>query len=145
MARTVSPRIARFVDRLPLGPGLHVLEVGCGPGVAARAVAARIGDGRVVAIDRSARAIALAMTGSAAEIATGRLSFRHVAVEDFVLTAEDRPFDIAFAIRVGALDGRYPDLGGRALMRLRAALRPGGLLFVDDAEPVPRDRIARDQ
>jgi trans-aconitate methyltransferase len=53
-----SARIVEFVDALPLRPGMRVLEVGCGPGVATRLVLNRIGDGHVLAIDRSARAIA---------------------------------------------------------------------------------------
>ncbi|MER8437086.1 class I SAM-dependent methyltransferase [Mesorhizobium sp. M1312] len=34
---------------------MRVLEIGCGPGAAAREIARRIGDGHVLAIDRSAR------------------------------------------------------------------------------------------
>ena len=65
----LSPRLAAVVEALPLRPGLRVLEIGCGPGAAARAVARRIGDGRVLAIDRSATAVAQARRGAAAEIA----------------------------------------------------------------------------
>ncbi|RDD69020.1 SAM-dependent methyltransferase, partial [Paracoccus versutus] len=36
MAPRISNRIACFVDALPLVPGHRVLEIGCGPGVAAR-------------------------------------------------------------------------------------------------------------
>ena len=63
-----------IVDALPLRPGLRVLEIGCGPGAMARAIAARIGDGHVLAIDRSAKAIAQAAASSQADIALGRLS-----------------------------------------------------------------------
>lgn len=38
----------------------------------------RIGDGFVLGIDRSVKAIALAMAGSGPEMTTGRLSFRQV-------------------------------------------------------------------
>ena len=40
MAR-LSPRLQEVLDALPLRPGLRVLEVGCGPGALARAIAAR--------------------------------------------------------------------------------------------------------
>jgi SAM-dependent methyltransferase len=113
-----------------------VLEIGCGPGAAARAVAARIGDGRVLAIDRSATAVLQARRGSAAEIAAGRLVVRQVAVEDFELEAGDAPYDLAFAVRVGALDGRHPDAGRRAVRRIAAALTPTGRLFVDGGTPL---------
>lgn len=137
----ISPRIANFVDALPLRLGLRVLEIGCGPGVAAREVSRRIDGGTILAIDRSAKAIKLAMGGSIAEIESGRLAFRQVAIEDFELQIGEAPFDIAFAMRVGALDGRHPELGNRALMRLKAALKPNGLLFVDNPNPIRRDEI----
>ena len=61
MAQKISPRLAEIVEALPLRPGMRVLEIGCGSGVAARAVLERIGAGQVLAIDRSAKAIAQAM------------------------------------------------------------------------------------
>lgn len=79
---------------------MRVLEIGCGPGVAARAVLERIGNGHVLAIDRSAKAIALAKSSSRGELATGRLEFRHVAVEDLMLeNGEKRQVAVA---RIGA-------------------------------------------
>jgi len=131
----LSPRLAAIVDALPF-PGLRVLEIGCGPGAAARAVARRIGDGQILAIDRSAKAIEQARRGSEAEIASGRLIFRQVAIEDFELEEGEALFDIAFAVRVGALDGRYPEAGRRALRRIVAALKPTGRLFVDGGDPL---------
>jgi SAM-dependent methyltransferase len=136
MTSRLSPRLAAIVEALPLRPGLRVLEIGCGPGVAARAVARRIDSGYVLGIDRSARAIAQAVAGSEAEVASGRLGFRRVAVEDFVLEEGERPYDIAFAVRVGALDGRHPDAGRSARRRIREALVEGGRLYIDGGDPL---------
>ncbi|WP_437946512.1 SAM-dependent methyltransferase [Sorangium sp. So ce296] len=136
MPRELSPRLAAIVEALPLRPGLRVLEIGCGPGVAARAIARRIGEGHVLAIDRSAKAIVQAMAGSAAELASGRLSFRHVAIEELELEEGEGPYDIAFAVRVGALDGRHPEAGRLARQRIRRALREGGRLYIDGGEPL---------
>ena len=136
MADRISPRIAAFVSALPLRPGMRVLEIGCGPGVAAREISRRIGEGFVLAIDRSAKAVALAEAGSSAEMASGRLGFRHCAIEEFELEAGDKSFDLAFAMRVGALDGRHPQLEARAKTRIKAALKADGLLFIDDQPPV---------
>jgi 2-polyprenyl-3-methyl-5-hydroxy-6-metoxy-1,4-benzoquinol methylase len=104
----ITSRIAAFIEALPLMHGLRVLEIGCGPGVAAREIAHRVGDGFVLAVDRSDKAIRLTRTRSAREIASGRLEFRQAAIEDFALWAGDDLFDIAFAMQVGALDVRHP-------------------------------------
>ena len=136
MTQKLSPRLAAIIDALPLRPGIRVLEIGCGPGAAARAIASRIGDGHVLAIDRSAKAIRLAIAASAAEISAGRLSLRQIAVEDFALRPGEAPFDLALAIRVGALDGRHPELERQAHQRIGRALVPGGRLFVDGGAPL---------
>lgn len=136
MASDLSPRLAAIVDALPLRPGIRVLEIGCGPGAAAREIARRVGDGYILAIDRSAKAIAQANAGSRDEIASGRLRFRQVAVEDFELEPGDAPFDVALAVRVGALDGRHPGLERRARSRIAAALAPRGRLFIDGGDPL---------
>jgi cyclopropane fatty-acyl-phospholipid synthase-like methyltransferase len=132
---TLSPRLAAIVDALPIVPGMRVLEIGCGPGAAARVLAARIGGGFVLGIDRSAKAIAQARTAGVMEIAAKRLDFRQTRVEDLRLDGE-APFDLAFAVRVGALDGRHPESWPAARARLAAALTPAGRLFVDGGDPL---------
>jgi SAM-dependent methyltransferase len=131
-----SPRLAAIVDALPLHPGMRVLEIGCGPGVAAREVARRLRGGHVLGIDRSQKAITLARAGSKAELASGQLSFRCVAIEGFELASDEAPFDLAFGVRVGALDGRHPELFARACARIAAALKPPGKLFIDGGDPL---------
>ncbi|SFP55292.1 hypothetical protein SAMN03159463_04430 [Mesorhizobium sp. NFR06] len=69
-------------------------------------------------------------------MAAGSLDFRCVAIEDFALNSGDAPFDIAFAMRVGALDGRHPEASQAALKRIKAALKPGGRLFIDGGDPL---------
>jgi cyclopropane fatty-acyl-phospholipid synthase-like methyltransferase len=133
---TLSPRLQAIVDALPLRPDSRVLEIGCGPGAAARAVAARLVTGHVLAIDRSGAAIAQAEAAAAAEIAAGRMSVRQVAAEDFVLAAGEQPYDIVFAVRVGALDGRHPEAGARALERIAEATTAEARLFVDGGDPL---------
>lgn len=137
MHRKISPRLAEIVRALSLRPGMRVLEIGCGPGVAARAMLARLREkGQVLAIDRSATAIAQAVAGSEDEIAAGRLEFRCVAIEDFARMEGEAPYDLAFAVRVGALDGRHPEAGRLAIARLRLALVKGGKLFIDGGDPI---------
>ncbi len=132
----LSPRLAAVVEALPLRPDSRVLEIGCGSGAAARAVAGRLTTGHILGIDRSARAIEQATKAGAEHLASGRLRLRHVAAEDFGLLPGDEPFDIVFAVRVGALDGRHPEAGRRVLARLAAAVAPGARLFVDGGRPL---------
>lgn len=132
-----SPRLAAIVDALPLRPGLRVLEIGGAPGTAARAVADRITPGgHILVIDRSAKGVALTEQNAAAEIAAGTLSVRQVAAEDFELLAGESPFDLAFAVRVGALDGRHPEAGVHARRRVAAALTPTARLYIDGGDPL---------
>ncbi len=133
---SISPRLSAIVKALPLKPGMRVLEVGCGPGAAARSVAQRIAPGYVLGIDRSAKAISQAIDSSQTEISSGILSFRKVAIENFELQSEEESFHLAFAIRVGALDGRHPEINKEALLRISQSLVKGGLLFIDGGNPL---------
>jgi cyclopropane fatty-acyl-phospholipid synthase-like methyltransferase len=122
---------------------MRVLEVGCGSGALARAMAARVAPGHVLGIDRSERAIAQAVAASSEAIAAGRLSFRHVAAEDFTRAPDEAPFDVIVAVRVGAFDGRHPLAGARACARMAAVLAKGGRFVIDG---VPhRPMASRDQ
>lgn len=134
---TLSARLREIVDALPLSEGMRVIEIGCGPGAAAREVAHRVGpEGRVLAVDRSPRAIAQVVAGSGDLIASGRLTVRTCTAGDLVLDPGEEPYDLAFAVRVGALDGRHPQHFDQALRGIAAALRPGGRLFVDGGDPL---------
>jgi len=115
---------------------MRVLEIGCGPGVAAREIAGRIGNGFVLAIDRSDKAISTARRQSVAEIKAGRLDFRVSTIEAFEIGVDDMPFDLGFAMRVGAFNGRHREVEMEALARVRASLNPGGRFFIDTGSPL---------
>jgi len=137
---SLSARLAAVVDALPLRPDSRVLEIGCGPGAAARAVASRLSTGHILAIDRSAAAIALAAQACREE---GRMSVRRTAAEDFTLLPGEEPFDLVFAVRVGALDGRHPAAGERVLRRLAAATTADARLYIDGGDPLRELPIPR--
>jgi SAM-dependent methyltransferase len=141
MTSKLSPRIKEILDALPLKKGIRVLEIGCGPGVAAREVSRRIGNGYILAIDRSSKAIEQAVKNSSPEIKAGTLRYRQSTIEDFELEKDEPPFDLAFAIRVGALDGRHPESEKQALASLKKALKPNGRLFIDGGNPLKEIRI----
>jgi cyclopropane fatty-acyl-phospholipid synthase-like methyltransferase len=124
------------VDALPLKKGMRVLEIGCGPGAAAREIAVRVAPGYVLGIDRSRTAIQQARGACADLLKAKRMGLRCVSVEDFELTDAEQRFDLAFAVRVGVLDGRHPDKHARALERIRAALTKRGCLWVGDGADI---------
>lgn len=111
-------------------PSDDVLELGCGHGVAASLICERLNDGRLTAIDRSARMIALAARRNAEHVAAGRARFEAVAVEKAEL-GEDA-FDKLFAVDVAA----FWRPGTGALTAARRLLRPGGTLH---PPTTPRD------
>jgi cyclopropane fatty-acyl-phospholipid synthase-like methyltransferase len=117
----VSERLLRIVEDLGLVPGERVLEIGCGPGVAATYACERIGAaGRLTAVDRSPKAVALAARRLADEVATGRAEVLRRDLED--LDLGDRAFDVVLAVRVG-LFHREPE---RARSLVAPWLAPGG-------------------
>ena len=125
---------------------MRVIEIGCGPGAAARAVAHRVGpNGHVLAVDRSAKAIAQLRETAADLIVAGRLTPCHLEAEELELDPGEDPYDIAFAVRVGAFDGRHPETGAKAMERLGRALVSGGRLFVDGGDPLREITLAPSQ
>jgi cyclopropane fatty-acyl-phospholipid synthase-like methyltransferase len=141
MENKLSKRLAGVVNALPLKDGIRVLEIGCGPGAMAREISRRIGNGHILAIDRSAKAIQQANTGSQAEIKSGTISFRQVAVENFELDPSEKPFDIAVAVRVGALDGRHSEIEKQSLAKITKALTKDGKLFIDGGTPLKEIKL----
>jgi len=136
MAGKLSKRLVEIIYALPLTDGLRILEIGCGPGAMAREIAKRIGSGHILGIDRSAKAIQQAIGGSKKEIEAGTLSFRQISIEEFKLQENEKPFDIAVAVRVGALDGRHPEIEKKSLIRIAKALTKQGRLYIDGGEPL---------
>lgn len=116
-----------LVDALGLVPGMRVLDVGCGPGRHAHALARR---GMIVhGVDISERFVALAAASAPPGATFARADARTLAI--------DAEFDAAISLCQGAfglagLPGAPLDTDpdGVILGRLAEALRPGGLLAV---------------
>jgi SAM-dependent methyltransferase len=141
MSAKISSRLLQIIEALPLKKGMRILEIGCGPGVAAREIVKRFDGVYLLALDRSLKAIELAKKGSVAEIESGRLKFMHSKIENFSLPDGEKPFDIAFAIRVGALDGRHPEIRETALATISKALKKNGQLFIDGGNPLKEIKL----
>ncbi|WP_346239297.1 class I SAM-dependent methyltransferase [Niabella insulamsoli] len=132
----ISNRLLSIIDALPLKDGMRILEIGCGSGVAARALAYRFPRLYILGIDRSMKAITQAQKRSETVIKSGRVAFQHCAIECFIRPAGEPLFDLAFAIRVGALDGRHPEIEALALQNISKVLKKGGKLFIDGGNPL---------
>jgi SAM-dependent methyltransferase len=166
MASKPSERFVWAVDTLALDPADHVLEVGCGHGVAVSLVCERLTSGRITAIDRSRKMIEMAARRNREHIARGRAVLKTVALEEADLG--DERFDKVFAFNVapfwlqpkealgivrqhlvpdGAVyvfwdarhtqPGRAHDLADRLSERIRLAEFSVNQVLVNDLRPVP--------
>ena len=142
MESKISKRLEEIVTALPLKEGLRILEIGCGTGVVAREIAKRLNNVYVLGIDRSAKAIEQCIYSSDADIFNGKLQFKKTAIEDFEFDGKQL-FDLAFAIRVGALDGRHPEIEEKALLNVAKAIKPNGKLFIDGGNPLQEVNIKK--
>jgi len=115
-----APRLTAAVELLAPQPDHQVLEIGCGPGVAAALVAERLTTGHLVAIDRSATAITRAEGRR-----PGRTTF--VRTDLAGLEGYDAAFDQAFAVNVNVFWTGPADAECTTLLRV---LRPGGRLLL---------------
>ncbi|MEZ5140042.1 MAG: class I SAM-dependent methyltransferase [Acidimicrobiales bacterium] len=115
-----------LVEALELEPGMRVLDVGCGPGRHARALAER--GIEVHGIDISQRFVELARVDAPPGATFERLDARHLAF--------DEAFDAAISLCQGAFglaaggppgdEGRPVDPDAVVLDGIARALRPGG-------------------
>jgi ubiquinone/menaquinone biosynthesis C-methylase UbiE len=60
MAKKDAERLIWAVETLTVDPADHILEIGCGAGVAVTLVCEKLGSGKVMALDRSEAMIAQA-------------------------------------------------------------------------------------
>ena len=119
----MSDRNAWAVDLVDPQPGDRVLEVGCGPGVAAALVCDRLVDGWLTAIDRSATAVERARGRLALHLAAGRAVLEQTDLAHLV--APPDAFDTAFAVNVNAF---WTGPAEQELTVLRTVVRPGGVV-----------------
>ena len=134
MKANISKRLEEIIMALPLKEGQRILEIGCGTGVIAREIAKRLNKVYVLGLDRSPQAIEQCMHSSQSDIANGKLEFRRGVIEDFTFEGK-KLFDFAFGIRVGALDGRHPEISEKAFSNIAKALKANGKLFIDGGSP----------
>jgi 2-polyprenyl-3-methyl-5-hydroxy-6-metoxy-1,4-benzoquinol methylase len=125
LAAVNNPATLMMLDSLGVAAGWRCLALGAGGGHLAMELARRVGPaGAVVGIDLDEELLQLARA-EAAEQGLDNITFRVGDVEDFVETG----LDLAYA-RMLLMHLRDPQ---RTINRMARALRPGGVVAVEDA------------
>jgi SAM-dependent methyltransferase len=122
----VPERLAWAVETLDVRPDDQVLEIGCGRGVAAALICDRLEGGRLLALDRSAKAIEAASARNAGAVAGGKARFVTLALEEADPATLSR-YDKVFAVNVNAFWVRP---ARRELELIRQLLLPDGKLWL---------------
>ena len=122
--RVKWPTTERLLGTAGLRAGMRVLDLGCGGGAVTLKMAALVGsEGEVVGIDLDPSILRLAQ--QEADGSKLPVTFRHMEAEEL---NEEASYDFAYA-RYLMSHLRHPE---RALESMVRALRPGGLLAVED-------------
>lgn len=131
-------RFAWAAETLAVKPSDKMLEIGCGHGLAVPLVAAKLKPGGLLAIDRSAKMIALAAKRNRALVKSGKVAFETAALEDYAIGRQR--FSKIFAVNVN-LFWTDPAAG---LPPVAGWLRPRGRLYLFYQPPSGAmiDRIA---
>ena len=136
MAEKIPERLRWAVERLAPAPDDRVLEIGCGPGVAAVLVCERLTTGKLTAIDRSEKAITAAVARNQAHIQAGKADFRVMALEDAALAGQR--FDNIFAVNVNIF-WTHP---GQGLAIVRELMETEGRFYAFYHPPAGTDTAA---
>ena len=130
-AKSAPDRIVWAVETLDIGPSEHLLEIGCGHGLAVPLVCEKLLRGTLTAIDRSPKMIAVAEKRSRILVDAGKAAFETVALADADLG--HRRFSKIFAINVNLF---WTDPAAE-LPVVRRLLRPDGALYLFYQPPNP--------
>lgn len=134
----IPDRIVWAVETLDIAPSDHVLEIGCGHGLAVPLVCEQLRRGTLTAIDRSPKMIAAAKKRNRALVAAGKVAFETVTLAD--ARFERRRFSKIFAINVNLF---WIDPAAELLMVGKWLRRSGAFyLFYEPPSPAQVKPIA---
>jgi SAM-dependent methyltransferase len=110
-----------------LGPGLSLLDVGCGPGTITVDLAIRVAPGRVTAVEITERALQLARAQASAD---RQENIDFIVADVRALDLPDDTFDVVHAHQVL----QHVADPVRALAEMRRVCRPGGIVAARDSD-----------
>jgi SAM-dependent methyltransferase len=120
-AGVLAPVTRRLIRQCGIGPGMRVLDIGCGVGDVSMLLAEAVGEtGRVVAFDREARAIEMAR---ARALAAGYRQIEFVVASD-----EAFPGRAAFDAAIGRYILHHQADPVAMIRRAAMVVRPGGIV-----------------
>jgi cyclopropane fatty-acyl-phospholipid synthase-like methyltransferase len=122
--------IVEALREVGLPPGSRVLDLGCGKGSIARALARELGC-HVVGVDGFPPFVAEAERAAGAEGLSGRCRFRHADLRAVV--QEGTLYDAVLLVSVGPIFGDHAS----TVKALRTCVRPGGFMLFDDMYLAP--------
>lgn len=122
--RRAAERLVWAVETMAVEPTDRLLEIGCGHGVAVSLVCEKLDGGRITAIDRSPKMIAMAEKRNTEYVAAGVASFVTTSLHD--ADFDGALFDKIFAIHVGVFVRGRPV---RELQVIKDCLAPGGSTY----------------
>jgi 2-polyprenyl-3-methyl-5-hydroxy-6-metoxy-1,4-benzoquinol methylase len=131
LSRVLHTTTTALFDRLGIANGMVCLDAGCGGGDVTRELARRVGpDGKAIGADIDGTKIELARA-EAAELGIGNIEFRLLDMREHLPASDPTSgFDLVYA---RLLLTHLPDPAG-ALTAFSAALKPGGLIIVEDID-----------
>jgi trans-aconitate methyltransferase len=103
----------------------HLLEIGCGRGVAVSLICDRLASGKITAIDQSPTMVRLALRRNAEHVTAGKADIRTMALETADLGGAR--FDKIFAVNMNLFWVRSP---AKQLALIKRLLASGGVLYV---------------
>lgn len=133
MSLTIPKRIEWAVEILAVKPDDRILEIGCGNGAAVSLICERLTTGRITAIDRSEKMVALARERNAAEIKCGTATIHHADLLETGLPSEAFNKVFLFNLNVFWMDPVAE------LNEVRRLLAPSGTFFIFHNPPPGAD------
>ena len=124
----------RLLRDAGLARGARVLDLGCGKGTAAILAARELG-AHVLGVDGLLAFVEDARLRAERAGVADRCHFKHGDLRDALEEAERDPVDAALLMAVGRIPGDG-DLAA-TIGRLRRAVKPGGLILIDDGYLAP--------